>query len=92
MCETGGAGISIDFAGAVLCTIGLGGPVYALIEQGRLWFAPCESGVPNTMDLLFRSMAREVGPGAIAVILTGMGSDGREGAAWIKAKGGPVGP
>jgi EmrB/QacA subfamily drug resistance transporter len=35
------SGISIDFLGAVLCTIGLGGPVYALIEQGRLgWGHP----------------------------------------------------
>ena len=34
-------GISIDFLGAVLCTLGLGGPVYALIEQGRLgWSHP----------------------------------------------------
>ncbi|MCU1418555.1 MAG: transporter [Schumannella sp.] len=35
------SGISIDFAGAILCTLGLGGPVYALIEQGRLgWGHP----------------------------------------------------
>jgi MFS family permease len=34
-------GVAIDVAGAVLCTIGLGGPVYALIEQGRLgWSHP----------------------------------------------------
>jgi EmrB/QacA subfamily drug resistance transporter len=29
------AGVRIDFPGAVLCVLGLGGPVYALIEQGR---------------------------------------------------------
>jgi hypothetical protein len=35
------AGIRIDFPGAILCTLGLGGPVYALIEQGRLgWSHP----------------------------------------------------
>ena len=34
-------GVRIDFLGAVLCTLGLGGPVYALIEQGRLgWSHP----------------------------------------------------
>ena len=35
------AGASIDWLGAVLCTIGLGGAVYALIEQPRLgWGSP----------------------------------------------------
>lgn len=29
------AGVRIDFLGAVLCVLGLGGPVYALIEQGN---------------------------------------------------------
>jgi EmrB/QacA subfamily drug resistance transporter len=29
------AGVRIDFLGAVLCVIGLGGPVYALIEQAH---------------------------------------------------------
>jgi EmrB/QacA subfamily drug resistance transporter len=29
----------IDYLGAVLCTLGLGGPVFALIEQGRLGWA-----------------------------------------------------
>lgn len=35
------AGASIDWLGAALCTIGLGGTVYALIEQPRLgWGSP----------------------------------------------------
>ncbi|MEO8263728.1 MAG: MFS transporter, partial [Pseudolysinimonas sp.] len=39
--DTRRPGVSIDFAGAVLCTIGLGGPVYALIEQRNLgWTHP----------------------------------------------------
>ena len=29
-------------------------------------------------------------PRVLGVVMTGMGSDGREGAAWIKAKGGTV--
>jgi len=34
-------GVSIDYLGAVLCTLGLGGTVFALIEQGRLgWASP----------------------------------------------------
>ncbi|MCU1549622.1 MAG: family efflux transporter permease subunit [Glaciihabitans sp.] len=34
-------GVRIDFLGAILCVIGLGGPVYALIEQGHFgWGSP----------------------------------------------------
>jgi len=34
-------GATVDWAGAVLCTVGLGATVYALIEQGRLgWSSP----------------------------------------------------
>ncbi|WP_395641105.1 MFS transporter [Pseudolysinimonas sp.] len=32
-------GVRIDYLGAVLCTLGLGGPVFALIEQGTLGWA-----------------------------------------------------
>lgn len=32
-------GVRIDLLGAVLCTVGLGGPVFALIEQGNLGWA-----------------------------------------------------
>jgi EmrB/QacA subfamily drug resistance transporter len=35
------AGVRIDYLGAVLCVLGLGGPVYALIEQGNYgWGSP----------------------------------------------------
>ncbi|HEY5319899.1 MAG TPA: MFS transporter, partial [Galbitalea sp.] len=34
-------GVRIDYLGAVLCVLGLGGPVYALIEQGHYgWGSP----------------------------------------------------
>jgi EmrB/QacA subfamily drug resistance transporter len=37
----GAKGRSIDFLGAILCALGLGGPVFALIEQPRLgWSSP----------------------------------------------------
>lgn len=37
----GGTGTRIDVAGAVLASLGLAGPVFALIEQGRLgWSSP----------------------------------------------------
>ncbi|HEY0875852.1 MAG TPA: chemotaxis protein CheB, partial [Vicinamibacterales bacterium] len=38
----------------------------------------------------FQSAAELYGARVLGVVLTGMGSDGRAGAAWIKAKGGRV--
>lgn len=42
------------------------------------------------VDVLFQSAAEVYGAAVLGVVLTGMGSDGREGAAWIKAKGGRI--
>ena len=43
-----------------------------------------------SVDVLFQSAAEIYGGAVIGVVLTGMGSDGRDGAAWIKAKGGRI--
>jgi two-component system chemotaxis response regulator CheB len=43
-----------------------------------------------SVDVLFQSAAEVYGSAVIGVVLTGMGSDGRDGAAWIKAKGGRI--
>jgi two-component system chemotaxis response regulator CheB len=40
--------------------------------------------------VLFQSAAEIYGQAVLGVVMTGMGSDGREGAAWIKAKGGII--
>jgi two-component system chemotaxis response regulator CheB len=69
-------------------------PAHHLVvgDQGRLrlheqppvrFLRPCA-------DLLFQSLAERCGPNALAVILSGTGSDGSVGAAAIRAAGGDV--
>ena len=41
-------------------------------------------------DVLFQSAAEIYGERTLAIVMTGMGSDGTKGAAWIKARGGRV--
>ncbi len=41
-------------------------------------------------DILFQSAANVYGERLLGVVMTGMGSDGKEGAAWIKARGGTI--
>ena len=43
-----------------------------------------------SVDVLFQSAAEIYGERLLGVVMTGMGSDGREGAAWIKARGGTL--
>jgi two-component system chemotaxis response regulator CheB len=56
----------------------------------RLSRQPTESLHRPSVDVLFRSAAELYGERVLGVVMTGMGSDGREGAAWIKSKGGSV--
>jgi two-component system chemotaxis response regulator CheB len=51
---------------------------------------PLEKIHRPSADVLFRSAADVYGSGVLAVVMTGMGDDGRDGAAWIKAQGGTV--
>ena len=42
------------------------------------------------VDVLFQSAAEVYGNRVLGVVMTGMGSDGKQGAAWIKAQGGLI--
>jgi two-component system chemotaxis response regulator CheB len=51
---------------------------------------PLDTPHRPSVDVMFHSAADVYGGRVLAVVMTGMGSDGREGAAWIKARGGQV--
>jgi two-component system chemotaxis response regulator CheB len=42
------------------------------------------------VDVLFKSAAEVYGKRVLGVVMTGMGSDGKQGAAWIKSQGGLI--
>jgi two-component system, chemotaxis family, protein-glutamate methylesterase/glutaminase len=43
-----------------------------------------------SVDVMFKSAAEIYGDRVLGVIMTGMGSDGKEGSAWIKSQGGKI--
>ena len=56
----------------------------------RLDVRPLDTLHRPSVDVLFHSAADVYGERVLGVVMTGMGSDGRDGAAWIKARGGSV--
>ena len=56
----------------------------------RLEVRPMDTPHRPAVDVLFQSAATVYGGRVLGVVMTGMGADGREGSAWIKAKGGRI--
>lgn len=51
---------------------------------------PLDTPHRPSVDVLFQSAADVYHGRVLGIVMTGMGEDGREGAAWIKAKGGTI--
>jgi two-component system chemotaxis response regulator CheB len=58
--------------------------------KASLQSEPSDKPHKPSVDVLFQSASEAFQNRLIAVVLTGMGSDGLEGAGWVKAKGGVV--
>jgi two-component system chemotaxis response regulator CheB len=69
----------------VLAASHAGMPATLHLNQGQL-----ENHCRPAVDVLFRSVARVYGSGVLAVVLTGMGSDGLMGCRTIREHGGSV--
>ncbi|MBL4608602.1 MAG: chemotaxis response regulator protein-glutamate methylesterase [Pseudomonadales bacterium] len=59
------------------------GSVRVLDNDGGLEYAPC-------VDVLFASAAKDLGKKTLSVVLTGMGSDGKDGAKLLKKQGATI--
>jgi two-component system, chemotaxis family, protein-glutamate methylesterase/glutaminase len=58
--------------------------------QIRLSTTPTDKPHRPSVDVLFQSAAEVYKSRTLAIVMTGMGDDGKEGAAWVKAQGGKV--
>jgi two-component system chemotaxis response regulator CheB len=60
------------------------------VVRTRLDVSPLDTLHRPSVDVLFQSAAEVYGDRVLGLVMTGMGDDGRQGAAWIKARGGSV--
>jgi two-component system chemotaxis response regulator CheB len=56
----------------------------------HLSLLPLDTPHRPSVDVLFQSAAQVFGSRVLGIVMTGMGNDGLQGAAWIKAQGGSV--
>ncbi len=81
-------------AGTCLSRAGRASPVVPARSARRcvahLDVRPLDTPHRPAVDVLFQSAAEVYGARVLGVVMTGMGADGREGAAWIKARGGQI--
>lgn len=56
----------------------------------RLVAQPFDLPHRPSVDVMFRSAAEVYGHRVLGIVMTGMGSDGKQGAAWIKSSGGCI--
>jgi two-component system, chemotaxis family, protein-glutamate methylesterase/glutaminase len=56
----------------------------------RLAMQPIDKTHRPSVDVLFQSAADIYGGRVLGIVMTGMGDDGKQGAAWIKAQGGKI--
>lgn len=56
----------------------------------RLDLLPADTPHRPAVDVLFQSAAEAYQQRVLGVVMTGMGSDGKKGAAWIKSRGGVI--
>lgn len=63
---------------------------HMLVRDGRLWLsdAPERHSCRPSVDVLFESLAQQMGSGAVGCLLTGMGRDGAQGLLAMRAAGG----
>lgn len=60
------------------------------LVSAHLDVRPLDTPHRPAVDVMFQSAAEVFGSRTLGVVMTGMGSDGREGSAWIKARGGRI--
>lgn len=93
--QTAGVSISVAVDGERLRAghvhLGEAGKDIVIMPEFRLSLRKCpERGYHPSADLLFETAATQLGAGVLAVVLTGVGSDGTNGAKKLAAAGGRI--